>query len=331
MASSSMPSTAAVVAAASVLATLKRPPSGDPTAARPRHVSSWWSAVTTRSAASASEYGTISIGAASSSSRPWASSTLTTPTAASSGVNRRALARKYSSTVPCRSRWSLPEVGEHGGGEAGAVDAVQRQGVRRHLHHDGAVAARRGRRRGGPAARAPRASCARPTACRSPSVGRPGGAQDRRRAGAVVVVLPFVPVTPTTVSAAARVAVHGRGDRPHRQRGCRRRRAGRPPTSASSWSTSSAVAPAATAAGGEAVPVVVRRRGRRRTGCPAATWRESWVMSVTVVAGVADDASRERAGGSAASRSASARRRRRSPRSAARPVTPDSPSSRAAG
>ena len=59
------------------------------------------------------------------------------------------------------------EVGEDRGGEPRPVDAVQRQGVRGDLHHDGHVAVVMERAPGGPAARVPRASCAVPTASRS--------------------------------------------------------------------------------------------------------------------------------------------------------------------
>ena len=52
-----------------------------------------------------------------------------------------------------------------------------------------------------------------------------------RRAAALVVVLPLVPVTPTVAQRRGSVAVHGRGDRSDRRDGCRRRRAGRPSTS----------------------------------------------------------------------------------------------------
>ena len=151
-------------------------------AARAR-CSSWWSARRRRrSSASASENGTISIGAASSSSRPCGSSTLTTPTSVSSGVNSLALARKYSSTVPCRSRWSRAEVGEHGGGEARAVDAVQGQGVRRHLHHDGRGRRRRGRRRAGACSSGASGVVCVPDSVPITPVGRPAARGSRRAA-----------------------------------------------------------------------------------------------------------------------------------------------------
>ena len=132
----------------------------------------------------------------------------------SSGVNRRALAAKYSSIVPWKSRWSWRQVGEHGRREPGGVDPVHGRG-----------------RATTPPWRRPRRPGRRWSASRACSSGASGvvRAPDRvpitphgRPAAAstaasrwVIVVLPFVPVTPTTVEVAGRVVPERRGDGPH--------------------------------------------------------------------------------------------------------------------
>src|SRR5207248_10444731 len=92
-------------AAARALATLTRPPTPRRTSA-PRHVKVDIVGPTRRSLASANEYGTIGTGADSRSTRPWASSALTTARAARAGSKSRAFAAKYSSIVSWKSRWS---------------------------------------------------------------------------------------------------------------------------------------------------------------------------------------------------------------------------------
>ena len=218
-----------------------------PRAARPRHVSSWWSAVTTRSAASASEYGTISIGAASSSSRPWASSALLTP-------DRRQLRREQpglGAEVRLRRAVQVEVVGaevrEH---------RRPRTGCRRRGAGRGRATTPPSRRPGRPASRA-----AARRACSSGASG-------------VVFVPDSVPITVVGRPAARRIAASrcarrrlavGAGDaddgeRPARVAGRRRTATGpiaRRVSATTSWptgrrrrrtwSTSSAVAPAATA------------------------------------------------------------------------------------
>ena len=50
-------------------------------------------------------------------------------------MNSEALARKYSSIDVVQVEVIAAEVGEHGDVEPRAGDPVQREGVRRHLHH----------------------------------------------------------------------------------------------------------------------------------------------------------------------------------------------------
>ena len=153
------------------------------------------------------------------------------------------------------------QVGEHAGRERHAVDAAQRQRVRRHFHRAGAAARDRPSRAAAPAPPAPRASCASPPAPRRRCGSRPCRA---RRSGCsaaskidatryAVVVLPLVPVMPTTCISRARMPVERR--REHREREPRvvdhrpRRPARRP------------------------APAARRRRRRRRARSPAARTR----------------------------------------------------------
>ena len=129
----------AAVAAARALATLNPPPRRRRTP-WPRQVKRAWSGATTTSWASAREYDSVGMVAASRRSWPWGSSRFTTASSPRSGWNRRALAAKYRASVCVEVEVVAAEVGEHGHGEARRVDAVHGQGVRRHLHRDGTPA-----------------------------------------------------------------------------------------------------------------------------------------------------------------------------------------------
>ena len=110
----------------------------------------------------------------------------------------------------------VAEVGEHGHGEAGrrAPGPSPARATTPPWRRPGAR--RRARRPGGPAARAPRAWCAGPVRVpehrRRPAV----RLEDRVPRRWVVVVLPLVPVTPTTVRRLGRVAPERGGDRAQR-------------------------------------------------------------------------------------------------------------------
>ena len=124
---------------------------------------------------------------------------LITPSALAPGSNSFALARKYASIEPCRSRWSSPRLVNTPAAKRVPVTLEQLERVRRDLHHGGRACRRRRSRRAVAAVPAPRAWCACPTACRSRPAGEPT-ASKIAASRATVVVLPFVPVTPTVVS-----------------------------------------------------------------------------------------------------------------------------------
>ena len=183
---------------------------------------------------------------------------------------------RLRSTTPCRrgSRGDrasgcvkTPAANAHG------VDALQRQRVRRHLHHRRRAAVVDHLRGTSAARRALPASCEWPRdprrrRCRRPCrAGRtcmPAASRiDRSRYA--VVVLPLVPVMPTTWSVAARVPVE------------RDRRARPAPAGRRAPTTHGALMP-------PAAPALRRRRRRRRARRPAARTRvpsSFWPRSAT--------------------------------------------------
>ena len=189
-----------MVAAASEFITLNAPPSGTSTRSLAPGVAVRAGADLDVGRRRTAEYGTISIGAASKSSRPWVSSTLTTPTTARPGSKSDALARKYSSIVPCRSRWSRPRFVN-----TAASNVVPSTRCSASACDDTSITTER----------SPSSSIVASRAWSSGASGvvnapesvpiTPVGSPAARRidaTSALVVVLPFVPVMPTTRSAA---------------------------------------------------------------------------------------------------------------------------------
>ena len=217
----------------------------------------------------------------SASRRPCSSPTLTAAGGGCGAGEQPALRLEVVLHRPVQVEVVLREVREDEGVEADAVEPLQRRAVRRRLDGDAPVAGvehlaeeplqvdrlgSRVRRGPGDAADDP-----------LDGADEPRRAARRRRAriagGTCVVVLPFVPVTPTTSSERGRLAEERvRGD----AIGARASSTSSCGTSSSSGrSTTRAAAPAATACGGEVVPVRARpgdaeedgaraRRGRRR-------------------------------------------------------------------
>ena len=260
------------VSAASEFSTLNAPPSGT-TTSRPRHANACRSAVTSRSSASASRVRhRSSISAASSSSRPYGSSMLVTPTPAQLGREQAGLGPEVGLDRPVQVEVVAAEVGEHGDVELGAGDAVQGEGVRRDLHHDRPTPSSTERRRGSrcssgasgvvrtPRQRArSRRSIARRRAGSRRQVGRRrlavgAGDADRSRSASAG--------WPCTAAANGPIARRVSRRRPGR------RRAAQP------WSTSSAAAPAATAAAAKSWPsrcAAAHAREQRTRARPAAS------------------------------------------------------------
>ena len=165
----STPSSAAIVAAASALSRLNRPPSGDVACATPRHVN----VVPRRRRPPPS---TASVGpvpdrrdlrrrrgaggrAGRRGTRP--------PGRPGSGSNSRALASKYASIVPWKSRWSWLRFVN----PATANRVPSTRCCARAWDDTSIATAAPGAgeaRPAGPGARAPRGWCAARTACRSP-------------------------------------------------------------------------------------------------------------------------------------------------------------------
>ena len=103
------PTAMQVSAASSAFAALYRPPI--PTSiATPRQVNECDVASTRSSATSSRVHVATGRATVSASNRPCTSSTFTTPRSLSDESNSSALAAKYRSTVPWRSRWSRPRL-----------------------------------------------------------------------------------------------------------------------------------------------------------------------------------------------------------------------------
>ena len=200
----------------------------------------------------ASEYGSHGTCTRSTSMRPHSSSTLITACAQRSRVNSDAFASKYSSIVRWKSRWSRLRFVNTADAEPCAVHAMLRERVRRDLHRDRSQRPRR--------ASMPSSCCSSvasgvvraPVSVPMTAAGRPA-ASSTDRSRCVVVVLPFVPVTPTTsrsrdgwpwkAAAAGPIA-----------RACRRHDGLHHRCRAASRSHSSATAPASTARSAKSCP-----------------------------------------------------------------------------
>ncbi len=191
-----------------------------------------------------------------------------------------------------KSRWSCERFVNTADVEHDPVDAVLGERVRRDLHRDRAHPAgahpreqplqvrrlgrRPGERPGAPSIRTPVVPI---TPGRHPPRGTPPPA------GRSSVVLPFVPVTPTTVMRRRRVPEHGGRDRPHRRAdrrhdapgaaprpasARRRARRRRPPTAsaAKSWPSTSAPGTQKKSAARRRSRSRTRRRGRGSSASP---------------------------------------------------------------
>ena len=178
-----------------------------------------------------------------------------------------------------------PEVGEHRHREAGAVDPVHARGRARRPPWPRPACPRRPARPGAACSSGASGVVNEPVSVPITPVGQP--ARSRIAASRwVVVVLPFVPVTPTIVSRPDGWPPERGGDGPDRQPGVghdqlghRRRRAGR----SRRWSTRSADAPAATASGAKRWPSTCSPRMQQYRS-RGATTRESRAIPATTVA-----------------------------------------------
>ena len=139
------PAARAVAAAARAFETLNRPTSGerigaDPIGVTSRKVLPAGPATTSvaRTTASASPIPNPNTGSPAAADRraisaPWGSSRLTAAAAVRAGVEQQRLGLEVVAEIGVEVEVVVGEVGEAGGGEAGAVDPVQDEGVRRHL------------------------------------------------------------------------------------------------------------------------------------------------------------------------------------------------------
>ena len=224
--------------------------------------------------------------------RPASSSTLSTPRRLRSGVNSDALAASYSSMEAWKSRWSWDRLVKT---ETSKTTPSTRPSVSAWLLTSMATAS------------VPRSRMTASSACRSGASGvvralgstsspmrvstvpsrpveRPA-ARSPASSRKAVVVLPFVPVTPSTSRSALGAPYTQREAAPSTPRGSSATSSGTPRSpqrAAPSGSVRTAVAPRSTAAGAKSAPCA-RAPGSAAYRSPGCTARESSVAPVTVV------------------------------------------------